>query len=236
MNVQGSVAFVTGANRGLGLALAKELVARGAKKVYAGVRDPGSVNLPGVVAVHFDVTDQASISAAAAQCADTTLLVNNAGIARILESTLDPVYIDVSKEIIDTNYHGVVLATQAFAPVIIANGGGAIVNVLSDASWFAIPLLAAYSASKSAAWGYTNALRVEVRPQGVQVLSLHVGFMDTDMTHGVDVPKVSPQSVAAQTLDALQAGEEEILADEGTRAIKATLSTDKAHYLNPSAQ
>src|SRR5262249_52837123 len=113
------------------------------------------------------------------------------------------------------------------------NGGGAIVNVLSDATWFAHPLLASYSASKSAAWSYTNALRVNLREQGVQVLGLHVGFMDTDMAEGAPVPKSDPRRIAAITLDGLEEGREEVLADEQARLVKRTLSTEEAYYLNP---
>jgi NAD(P)-dependent dehydrogenase (short-subunit alcohol dehydrogenase family) len=233
MKIKDSVAFVTGANRGLGLALAKELLARGAKKVYAGMRNPDGFDLPGVVPVKLDVTNPASVAAAAAQCGDVTILVNNAGIARLTASTLDTAMMDDAREIFETNYYGVIRASQAFGPILTANGGGAIVNVLSDATWMARPMLAAYSATKSAAWSFTNALRVELREKGTQVLGLHVGFMDTDMTHGFDMKKVSPQDVAVQTFNALEAGKEEVIADQSTRDIKQSLGTEQAYYLNP---
>jgi NAD(P)-dependent dehydrogenase (short-subunit alcohol dehydrogenase family) len=235
MNIKDSVAFVTGANRGLGLAFVEALLARGARKVYAGVRHPGDSELPGVVPVKMDVTDPESVAAAVAQCSDTTLLINNAGIARVMGSTLDPALIDTAREVFETNFYGLIRTTQAFAPLLSAHGGGAIVNVLSDASWFSRPMLAAYSASKSAAWSFTNALRVEWREQGIQVLGLHVGFMDTSMTHGFDMKKTSPQSVAAATLEALEQGREEVLADEGTQAMKQRLSSERADYLYPPA-
>jgi len=231
MQIKDSIAFVTGANRGIGLAFARELLARGAKKVYAGVRNPEGINVPGVVPVKLDVTDAESVAAAVAQCRDVTLLVNNAGIASLLQSTLDPAIIDDSRRFFETNYYGVIRVSQGFTPVLLANGGGAIVNVLSNASWISMPILAAYCASKSAAWSFTNALRVEVREQGIQVLGLHVGFVDTDLTQGLDAPKVSPQSVAIETLDALEAGKEEVLADEGTRQLKAALSSEPSPYL-----
>ncbi len=233
MKIKDSVVFVTGANRGLGLAFVRELVARGAKKVYAGARNPVDIDLPGVVPVRIDVADPASVTAAAAQCADTTLLINNAGIARVMGSTLDPALIGTAREIFETNFYGVILTTQAFAPVLFANGAGAIVNVLSDASWFSRPMLAAYSASKSAAWSFTNALRVELREQGIQVLALHVGFMDTDMTHGFEMAKTSPQQVAAITFEALEKGREEVLADDGTKAIEQRVSSERANYFYP---
>jgi NAD(P)-dependent dehydrogenase (short-subunit alcohol dehydrogenase family) len=233
MNIKHAVAFVTGANRGLGLAYARALLARGASKVYAGVRNPEGIDIPGVIAVRLDVTDPASVAAAAAQCADTTLLVNNAGIARILPSMLDPQLAAMAREIFETNYYGVLNVSQAFAPVLAANGGGAIVNVLSDAVWLARPFLSAYAASKAAAWSFTNSLRIELRGQNTFVQGVHVGFMDTDMTHGFDMVKVHPDFVVSQSLDAIEAGVEEVLADAGTVALKASLSSQQPAYLNP---
>lgn len=231
MKIRGSVAFVTGANRGLGREFALELLARRAAKVYAGVRDPDRFDLEGVLPVRIDVTDEASVAAAAAQCGDTTLLINNAGIGRILESALDPAFMAQAREIFETNFYGVVRVTQAFAPALVRNGGGAIINVLSEAAWLSLPGLAPYSASKSAAWSYTNAVRAELGPKGTQVLGLHVGFLDTDLSRGLDVKKSGPRDVAAQTLLALDAGQDEVLADEDTWALKKSLSTAHAFYL-----
>lgn len=234
MEIKNSVAFVTGANRGLGLAFAQELLARGAARVYAGMRDIGGVEIPGVVPVQLDVTDPLSVAQAAAQCADTTLLVNNAGIARILDSTLDPALADMAREIFATNYYGVISVTQAFAPALVRNGG-AIVNVLSDAVWLARPFLSAYSASKSAAWSFTNALRLELREQGVTVQGLHISFMDTDMTRGFDMPKIAPRTVAQRSLDGVVQGLDEVMADEFTASVKASLGGAQALYLDPPA-
>jgi NAD(P)-dependent dehydrogenase (short-subunit alcohol dehydrogenase family) len=233
MNISGSVVFVTGASRGLGLAFAKLAVAQGAAKVYAGMRNPEGFDVPGIIAVKLDVTDEATIKAAAAQCADTTLLVNNAGIAKVMEGALAENMIELSKELIDTNVYGLVRVSAAFAPILKRNGGGAIINVLSNITWFNAPMLAAYGVSKAAAWGFTNALRVQLRADQTQVLALHVGFIDTDLVKDFDVEKTSPQDVAARTYAALEAGDEEIMADEGTRQIKASLSTNDAFYLNP---
>ena len=234
MNIKHSVAFVTGANRGLGLAFARELLARGASKVYAGVRNPDGVDIPGVIAIRLDVTDPASVAAAAAQCGDVTLLVNNAGIARVMPSMLDAELATVAREVFETNYYGVLNVSQAFAPVLAANGGGAIVNVLSDAVWVARPFLSAYAASKAAAWSFTNSLRIELRAQETLVQGVHVGFMDTDMTHGFDMQKTHPDAVVAQSLDGVEQGAEEILADAVTVAIKASLSGQQAAYLSPA--
>jgi short-subunit dehydrogenase len=127
-----------------------------------------------------------------------------------------------------------VRVSQAFAPVLSANGGGAIINVLSDATWFARPMLTAYSATKSAAWSFTNALRIELREKGTQILALHVGFLDTDLAKGLDVKKSDPRQVAVRTLDELENSSKEALGDEQTKALKRSLSTEQAYYLNPS--
>ena len=234
MKIHGATAFVSGANRGLGLAFVEALVAQGATRVYAGMRDPDSTRntSPAVVPVQLDVTDARSVAAAAAQCGDVDLLVNNAGIARVMESTLDPGWIDQARELLETNFFGMVRMTQAFAPVIAARGGGAIVNVLSDATWFARPLLSAYSASKSAAWSYTNAARIELKARGLQVLAMHVGFLDTDLTHGFELRKTDPRVAVRALLAALEGDEEEALIDAGTQAIKASLSDKRPYYLD----
>ena len=139
MNTQNSVVFITGANRGLGLAFAHEALRRGAKKIYAGVRNPTETDAPGIVQIKIDVTDPASITAAATQCSDTNVLVNNAGVGRLTSSTLDSAMIVGAREVFETNFYGTILVSQAFAPILAKNGGGAIINVLSDASWLARP-------------------------------------------------------------------------------------------------
>jgi NAD(P)-dependent dehydrogenase (short-subunit alcohol dehydrogenase family) len=232
VKIQDSVAFVTGANRGLGLAFVRELLGRGVKKVYAGVRTADGIDLPNVEPVRLDVTDLASVRAAARRD-DVTLLINNAGIGGLDAGALDPALIDTTRRIFETNFYGMVRASQAFAPVLAANGGGAIINVLSDATWFARPMLTSYSAAKSAAWSFTNALRIESREQHTQVLALHVGFMDTDMARGVNIRKNDPRQVAARALDGLENGREEVLADEQSNVVKRSLSTQQPYYLNP---
>jgi NAD(P)-dependent dehydrogenase (short-subunit alcohol dehydrogenase family) len=233
MRIEDSVPFVTGANRGLGLAFAKELLGRGVKKVYAGVRNPKGVELSGVIPVKLDVTDSAAVTAAAHRCGDVTLLINNAGIGRVGTSSLDPAVINNAREFFETNFYGIIRASQAFAPVLSANGGGAIINVLSDVTWFSRPILTAYAATKSAAWSFTNALRIDVRDKGIQVLALHVGFVDTDLTRDFDVKKSDPREIARRTLDALEKGHEEVLADPQTEALKRSLSTEQPYYMNP---
>jgi len=233
VNVSGSVVFVTGANRGLGLAFAKAALPQGAQKVYAGVRNPEGFDVPGLIPVRIDVTDDESVRAAARKCPDTTLLINNAGIAALMEGALDNNMVELSKHLMETNLYGMVRTSQAFTPLLSSNGGGAVINVLSDVTWLSIPMLAAYAASKSAAWSFTNALRIQLRQNHVQVLALHVGFLDTDLTKDFDVPKSSPEAVVKLVYAGLESGKEEVLADEGTRFIKSTLSNPDAIYFNP---
>ncbi|MES2820909.1 MAG: SDR family oxidoreductase [Pseudomonadota bacterium] len=231
MHIQGSVVFITGANRGLGLSFAREALARGARKVYAGMRNTEGFDIPGMVPVKLDVTDAASVAAAAALCGDTTVLINNAGIAKLMDGALDDRMIELSRELLETNYYGVVRVTQAFAPILLGNGGGAVINVLSDASWQPSQLLPAYAVTKAAAWSFSNSLRLQLKDQNVQVLNLHVGFLDTDLTKGFDMPKSDPNIVAGLTLDELIAGKQEVMGDKGTQALKNGLSLLAASYL-----
>lgn len=224
MNVKGSVALVTGANRGIGRAIAEELLARDAAKVYAGVRDVASVSDARLTPVALDVTRPERFAELAAELDDLTIVVNNAGIARPASSL--QAGLDAARAELETNYLSLIASTQSFAPVLAANGGGAFVNVLSAVSWVALPHLATYSASKSAAWAFTNAARIELKSQGTQVVGVHVGYVDTDMTAALDVDKVSPQQVAGAALDALQAGNSEALADDFSRFVKSALHDD----------
>jgi NAD(P)-dependent dehydrogenase (short-subunit alcohol dehydrogenase family) len=224
MEISGSVALVTGANRGIGKAVAEELLARGAAKVYAGVRNVDSVTDPRLIAVELDITDAAQVAAVAERLGDVELVVNNAGIgsaATPLTATLEN-----ARAELEVNYLGLVSMTQAFAPVLATNDGGAFVNILSVVSWVAMPTLATYSASKSAAWSFTNAARVELGRHGTQVVAVHVGFVDTDLTAGLDVEKIAPQAVATSALDALEQGHSEAIVDDFSAGIKAGLHND----------
>lgn len=229
MKLDNAVVLVTGANRGLGLAFAREALARGARKVYAGARDPASVSLPGVEPIRLDVTHPDEVLAAAQRCGDVTLLVNNAGIATTGGFLADGA-MGSARQQFETNFFGVWRMSQAFAPVLAANGGGGILNVLSIASWVNSPLLGVYGATKSAAWAFTNGLRLELAAQKTQVLGLHVGFVDTDLVRGMDVPKTPPALVAQRAFDGLEAGDAEVLADDITRMVKAGLSATPAVY------
>lgn len=235
MKLDNATVLITGANRGIGLAFAREALARGARKVYAAARDPASVRLDGVEALRLDVTRADDVAAAAQRCRDVTLLINNAGIARV-GSFLAEGSIDAAREQLETNFFGPLRLSQAFAPVLAAHGGGAILNVLSIASWINSPLLATYAATKSAAWSLTNGLRHELRAQGTQVLGMHMGFVDTDLTRGIDMPKTTPEDVVRRALDAHEAGAEEVLADEITQQVKRGLSADPGVYLQAIAR
>lgn len=230
MKVENSVVLITGANRGLGLAFAREALARGAKKVYAGARDPSSVTLPGVHAVKLDVTDPDDITRVARELGDVTLLINNAGIAD-MGGFLKDGSVEAARRQMETNYFGPLMLSKAFAGLLADNGGGAIINVLSVASWISSPMLSVYGSTKSAAWGLTNGLRQELLTQKTQVLGLHVGFIDTDLVRGLDVEKISPELVVQRTLDGLEAGAEEVLADDKTKMVKKGLSAERGIYL-----
>jgi NAD(P)-dependent dehydrogenase (short-subunit alcohol dehydrogenase family) len=216
-----TTALVTGANRGFGRHLAEQLVQRGAT-VYAAARNPASIDLEGVRPVQLDITDPASVAAAAALATDVDLLVNNAGISTGA-SVLTGDYRELRREF-DTHVFGTLDVIRAFVPVIEANGGGAVLNVLSVLSWITFPGVGGYGAAKAAEWSMTNALRAELAPRNVRVSALHVGYMDTDMTAGVEGPKSDPAAVAKLALDELAAGEYEILADDLSRQVQAGLA------------
>ncbi|MFZ0381366.1 MAG: SDR family oxidoreductase [Solirubrobacteraceae bacterium] len=225
MQIQGTTALVTGANRGIGKAFTDALLERGAAKVYAAARDVATITDPRVVPIQLDVTDFERVAAVARELDDVELVVNNAGVGHTgfpLEASLEN-----ARAQLETNYLSLIANMQAFAPVLARNGGGAFINMLSVVSWIASPRLATYSASKSAAWSFTNAARIELKQQNTQVVAVHVGFVDTDLTAGLDAPKVPAAAVANAALDALQAGEREAVVDDVSRAVKAGLSDDQ---------
>ena len=234
MKVRKTVALVTGANRGIGLAFTRELLARGARKVYAGARDPSTIEHSGVEALRLDVTKPEEIAAAAARAGDVALLINNAGVAH-LGGFLAPDSEEVARFLFETNFFGVLRMCKAFAPILAANGGGAVLNVLSIASWLNRGQLAAYAATKSAAWSLTNSLRYELAAQRTQVLALHMGFVDTDLARAIEAPKESPDEIVKRALDALESGLDEVLADESARLAKQALTALRPSYLPQTA-
>ena len=221
MNIEGSVALVTGASRGLGAAYTRALADRGAAKVYAAVRQPEAVTDPRLTPVRLDLTDRASIAAAARLAPDVTLVINNAGI-----STHTPILgdEDALRKELEVNYLGPVAVSRSFAPALAANGGGTLVNVLSVLSWLSLPDSGGYSSAKAAMWAATNALRLTLAEQKTLVVAVHIGYMDTDMAASVAGPKIAPDVVARATLDAVEAGQPEVLADDISRQVRAALS------------
>ncbi|MFC8800387.1 SDR family oxidoreductase [Promicromonospora sp. NPDC057138] len=229
MDIAGSTALVTGANRGIGRRFVDELLARGAKTVYAAARRPELVDAsdPRIRPLHLDLLDERSIADAAEAAQDVALLVNNAGIAtgaQLLTDDLDKVRQDL-----ETHLFGTLRVIRAFTPHLTANGTGAIVNVLSVLSWVATPQgSGSYSVAKAAEWNMTNGVRVELAAQDILVQGVHLGAADTDMMAGRDAPKIDPVDVARASLDGVQAGAIEVLVDDSSRFVKAALSADPA--------
>jgi NAD(P)-dependent dehydrogenase (short-subunit alcohol dehydrogenase family) len=226
MKIAGSVALVTGANRGLGQVYARELVRAGAAKVYGAARNPDQVTEPGVTPIALDITDAQRVTEVAGQCTDVSLLLNNAGVLKY-STFIGAPSLDGARLEMETNYFGTLSMCRAFAPVLAANGGGAIVNMLSVTSFYTNPFDASYGASKAAGWSLANGVRLELHHQGTLVVAVHAGFIDTDMAALVDAPKISPESVAGQVFAAVEAGQVEVLADERTRFVKASLPHDQ---------
>ncbi|MFJ2033650.1 SDR family oxidoreductase [Streptosporangium sp. NPDC087985] len=230
MDVTDSIALVTGANRGIGRRFVDELLARGAAKVYATARRPELIEVsdPRVEVLRLDLLDARSVTDAAAAAPDVTLLVNNAGVAtraNLLTGDLDTIRLEL-----DTHVFGTLGVIRAFAPVLASNGGGAIVNILSALSWFASGGSSAYAVAKAAEWNMTNALRIELAGQKTLVQGVHLGAADTDMMAGYDVPKIDPAEVARASLDGVESGAIEVLVDDASRYVKASLAADPAQF------
>lgn len=225
MELHDTTVLVTGANRGLGREFARQALERGAR-VLAAARNPDAVDLPGVRRLRLDITDPDSVRRAAEEAGDVQVLINNAGIATATDLlTGDLARIRAEME---TAFFGTLAVTRAFAPVLARNGGGAVLNVMSVLSFRVFPGNGAYAAAKAAEWALTNSTRLELAAQGTQVLGLHVSATDTDMMAGWDVPKNDPADVVRQALDALEAGADEVLADQETRDVKARLALGPA--------
>jgi NAD(P)-dependent dehydrogenase (short-subunit alcohol dehydrogenase family) len=229
MQITDSVALVTGAGRGLGQVFVQELTRRGAKTVYAAARNPAQLDgqeTPGIP-VELDVTRPDQVAAAADRCADVNLLINNAGVMTS-SPFLEAPTMDGARLEIETNYLGTLAMCRAFAPVLAANAGGAIVNLLSVTSFFSNPENGSYGASKAAEWSLTNGVRIELAQQGTLVVGVHAGFIDTEMAAELarGLPKLDPLDVVRQVLDAVEADQVEVLAGERTQRIKSLLPDD----------
>jgi NAD(P)-dependent dehydrogenase (short-subunit alcohol dehydrogenase family) len=233
MNIENSVVLVTGANRGLGKELVRALVARGARKIYAAARDPGTVDLavsPSIIPLRLDVTSADDLAALATAAPDVALVINNAGISRG-SSLLGDRAIAAAHDELATNVFGPLAVTRALAPALARHPESVVVNVLSVLSWLTLPAVATYSLSKSAAWSMTNGLRAELAPQNTHVIAVHVGFMDTEMAASVTQPKIAPSEVARLVLDGIESNAREVLADGISRSVKSALSSEDAPYL-----
>lgn len=229
MKLNGATALVTGANRGIGTHFAREFLARGAK-VYATARRPELVDVPGAEVLRLDITDDASVAAAAERAGDVDVLINNA--ADTAGGNLVSGDLRAIRSTMDSNYYGTLAMIRAFAPILARNGGGAILNVLSAVAWQTVDGNTAYAAAKSAQWGLTNGVRVELAGQGTQVTALVPGLVGTETLYafaerqGIELPSnavIDPAELVRLALDGLEAGDVEIL-DPLSAAAKATLT------------
>jgi NAD(P)-dependent dehydrogenase (short-subunit alcohol dehydrogenase family) len=228
MKISGSIALVTGANRGIGRQFATQLLERGASKVYATARRPELVDLPGVEVIPLDITDPRSILESAALASDVTLLINNAGIstgANLITGELEKIKLEM-----ETHYFGTLNVVRAFAPILATNGGGGIVNVLSALSWFSYDGANAYAAAKAAQWSLTNGIRLELAQQKTLVTGVHLGAADTDMMAGYEGDMVDPADVVRAALDGVESDSFEVVIDEWSANIKASLARDPSEF------
>jgi NAD(P)-dependent dehydrogenase (short-subunit alcohol dehydrogenase family) len=214
MKIEGKTVLVTGANRGIGQALVTEALSRGAKRVYAGTRQPLSHPDARVTPLNLDVTDAAQIRAAAESIESLDILVNNAGIA---------LYDDLSERAaleqhLAVNFFGAYGVTQAFLP-LLTGSQGVIVNNVSTMALAPFPFTPAYAISKAAAFNLTQSLRALLAGRGVRVQAVLTGPTDTDMTRGFDIPKASPESVARAIFDGVENDEEDIFPDPMSASI-----------------
>lgn len=220
VEVAGKVVVVTGGRRGLGAALVDEVLARGARKVYSTARSGFADDRPQVVTQELEVRSVDSVAALAEVAGDADIVINNAGI--LIPDALLTGDFEHVQETFDINVFGPLRVTRAFAPILAANGGGAVVNVHSVLSWLAGS--GAYGASKAAIWSVTNSLRVELASQHTHVVGVHAGFIDTEMVSDVPLPKTTPAEVAKRIIDGLESGAVEVLTDDVTVSVKAALS------------
>ena len=227
MKLKGCTALVTGANRGIGAAFVDAFLAAGARKIYAGVRNPDAYAPPDgrVTAVKLDVTADADVAAAVAACGDVDVLVNNAGVNG--SSGVVAGDLAAAGHEIDVNYLGLLRMCRAFAPVLAANGGGAMVNLLSILSRVNLPRAGSYCASKAAAYSATQAFRAELAAQRTLVVAVCPGTVDTEMTRLSPGPKMAPEAVATAALDAVEAEAEEIYPGDMAAGVAADLDLDR---------
>jgi short-subunit dehydrogenase len=230
MKVQGSKVLLTGANGGIGRAFVEELLGRGVDKLYCGVRSLDGSNLPNdprVVAIELDVTDAASIAAAAVQAADVDLLINNAGTAAY-SGALTAANIDAARQEMEVNYFGPLQVTRAFKNTPVFSASGAIINVVSFLGLVTLPLAGTYSASKSAALALTRTMRAELKEKGTRVIAILPVQTDTKLGATLPDPKVQPGEVASEALDALESGLDEVFPGAPSKGAATAFKADPA--------
>jgi NAD(P)-dependent dehydrogenase (short-subunit alcohol dehydrogenase family) len=224
MNIQGSIAFVTGANRGIGKADVEALVNAGASRIYATARsveslkDTVAIAPDRIIPIALDITNPEQVTAAAQQAQDVTLLINNAGVlgagGLFVERSMETAQWEMN-----TNYFGTLSMVRAFAPILKRNGGGAIVNILSVVAVANAPVFSSYSASKAALNSLTQGIRAELTPQGTQVIGVFPGPVDTDMAEAIPMDKVAPIEVANLILQAVEQGIEDVYPDPVSQSV-----------------
>ena len=223
--IKDSTVLITGATGAIATALIAALTARGARKIYAAARNPsGLAASDRLVPLKMDVTSDADVNKAAAAATDITLLINNAGVnhntAFLLAADLS-----IAREEFECNYIAPLRVTRAFAPALIANKG-AVLNMLTILSRVNLPFMGSYCASKAAALSLTQGLRAELGPKGVRVAAALPGAVDTRMTAGLPIPKMSPAEAATEILDGFESGEEEIYVGDMARGLAEGLAKD----------
>ncbi len=229
MNVQDSVAFVTGANRGIGKAYVEALVQAGARRIYVAARSLDTLNdvvaiAPDrIIPIALDVTDITQVNAAAQTAQDVTLLINNAGVLGS-GGLFTPNSVETAQWEMNTNYFGTLSMVRAFVPILQGNGGGAIVNMMSVVSVANAPVFSSYSASKAALHSLTQGIRAELAPQGTQVIGVYPGPVDTAMAAGVPMDKVAPIAVAKQVLQAVETGIEDVYPDPVSQSVFSVIA------------
>lgn len=229
-SLAGKTILVTGANGGIGSALIEELLARGARKIYAGARGAAALAAleelaPGrIVPMHLDIIRPVSVRVAAERCQDVDLVINNAGINRN-RGLFGPDAMESAREEMEVNFFGSLAMCRTFAPALIARGG-AIVNICSIIGLVNLPPAGTYCASKAAAHSLLQGVRAELAPKGVRVIGVYPGPVDTSMTAGQPMPKATPAQVAQAILDGIENGDEEIFPDTMSRQVRAALAAD----------
>ncbi|MDS3862312.1 SDR family oxidoreductase [Thermosynechococcaceae cyanobacterium BACA0444] len=231
MNIKGSVALVTGANGGIGSIFVQQLLESEAGKVYACARDVSKLNSlvslepHRVIPVELNIVNPESVAAAARQCSDVTILINNAGTS-LNQGLIAAVNLDAARQEMELNYFGLLSMCRAFAPGLKQQGGGAIVNILSLLGKINLPFSGSYSASKAAAFSLTQGIRAELMAQGTLVIGVMPGTVNTELAKDWPDPKVEPTEVVKDTLQAVIDGQEDVYPGEQAQQISNQLLTD----------